>query len=437
MCIRDRSLAERANILNKIADVMESNLMLLAAAETIDNGKPIRETVNADMALAIDHFRYFAGCIRAEEGSIAEIDANTYAYHFKEPLGVVGQIIPWNFPLLMATWKIAPALAAGNCIVLKPAEQTPASINVLMELIGDLLPAGVLNIVSGYGLEAGKPLASSDRVAKVAFTGETTTGRLIMQYASQNLIPVTLELGGKSPNIFFEDIMQADDAYFDKCLEGFTLFALNQGEVCTCPSRALIQESIYDAFMEKALKRVAAITQGNSLQMETMIGAQASTEQMEKISSYLKLGKDEGAEVLAGGNVAKLNSGLENGYYIEPTVFKGNNKMRIFQEEIFGPVVSVTTFKDEAEALEIANDTLYGLGAGVWSRDANLAFRMGRGIQAGRVWTNCYHAYPAHAAFGGYKQSGIGRENHKMMLDHYRQTKNLLVSYDPNKLGFF
>jgi aldehyde dehydrogenase len=431
------SLAERANILNKIADVMESNLMLLATAETIDNGKPIRETVNADMALAVDHFRYFAGCIRAEEGSIAEIDANTYAYHFKEPLGVVGQIIPWNFPLLMATWKIAPALAAGNCIVLKPAEQTPASINVLMELIGDLLPAGVLNIVSGYGLEAGKPLASSDRVAKVAFTGETTTGRLIMQYASQNLIPVTLELGGKSPNVFFEDIMQADDAYFDKCLEGFTMFALNQGEVCTCPSRALIQESIYDAFMEKALKRVAAITQGNSLQMETMIGAQASTEQMEKISSYLQLGKDEGAEVLAGGNVAKLNSGLENGYYIEPTVFKGNNKMRIFQEEIFGPVVSVTTFKDEAEALEIANDTLYGLGAGVWSRDANLAFRMGRGIQAGRVWTNCYHAYPAHAAFGGYKQSGIGRENHKMMLDHYRQTKNLLVSYDPNKLGFF
>jgi aldehyde dehydrogenase len=416
---------------------MEANLMLLATAETIDNGKPIRETVNADMALAIDHFRYFAGCIRAEEGSIAEIDANTYAYHFKEPLGVVGQIIPWNFPLLMATWKVAPALAAGNCIVLKPAEQTPASIMVLMELIGDLLPAGVLNIVSGYGLEAGKPLASSDRIAKIAFTGETTTGRLIMQYASQNLIPVTLELGGKSPNVFFEDIMQADDAYFDKCLEGFTMFALNQGEVCTCPSRALIQESIYDAFMEKALKRVDAITQGNSLQMDTMIGAQASTEQMEKISSYLKLGKDEGAEVLAGGNVAKLNSGLENGYYIEPTVFKGNNKMRIFQEEIFGPVVSVTTFKDEAEALEIANDTLYGLGAGVWSRDANLAFRMGRGIQAGRVWTNCYHAYPAHAAFGGYKQSGIGRENHKMMLDHYRQTKNLLVSYDPNKLGFF
>ena len=431
------SLAERANILNKIADVMEANLMLLATAETIDNGKPIRETVNADMALAVDHFRYFAGCIRAEEGSIAEIDANTYAYHFKEPLGVVGQIIPWNFPILMATWKVAPALAAGNCVVLKPAEQTPASIMVLMELIGDLLPAGVLNIVSGYGLEAGKPLASSNRIAKIAFTGETTTGRLIMQYASQNLIPVTLELGGKSPNVFFEDVMREDDAYLDKCLEGFTMFALNQGEVCTCPSRALIQESIYDAFMEKALKRVNAITQGNSLQMDTMIGAQASTEQMEKIASYLTLGKDEGAEVLAGGNVAKLNSGLENGYYIEPTVFKGNNKMRIFQEEIFGPVVSVTTFKDEAEALEIANDTLYGLGAGVWSRDANLAFRMGRGIQAGRVWTNCYHAYPAHSAFGGYKQSGIVRENHKMMLDHYRQTKNLLVSYDPNKLGFF
>ena len=430
-------ITTRSNILNKIADVIEKNLNLLATAECLDNGKPIRECMAADLPLVVDHWRYFAGVIRAEEGSIAEISNNQYSYNFHEPLGVVGQIIPWNFPLLMATWKLAPALAAGNCVVLKPAEQTPASINVLMELIGDLLPAGVLNIVSGYGLEAGKPLASSDRVAKVAFTGETTTGRLIMQYASQNLIPVTLELGGKSPNIFFEDIMQADDAYFDKCLEGFTMFALNQGEVCTCPSRALIQESIYDAFMEKALKRVAAITQGNSLQMETMIGAQASTEQMEKISSYLKLGKDEGAEVLAGGNVAKLNSGLENGYYIEPTVFKGNNKMRIFQEEIFGPVVSVTTFKDEAEALEIANDTLYGLGAGVWSRDANLAFRMGRGIQAGRVWTNCYHAYPAHAAFGGYKQSGIGRENHKMMLDHYRQTKNLLVSYDPNKLGFF
>ena len=430
------SLTERANLLNKIADVMESNINLLAAAETLDNGKPIRESINADIALAIDHFRYFAGVIRAEEGSISEINSNTYSYHFKEPLGVVGQIIPWNFPILMAVWKLAPALAAGNCVVLKPAEQTPASIMVLMDLIGHLIPPGVVNIVCGYGLEAGKPLASSKRVAKVAFTGETTTGRLIMQYASQNLIPVTLELGGKSPNVFFENVMSSDDAFFDKCLEGFTMFALNQGEVCTCPSRALIQESIYDKFMEKALDRVAAIKQGNPLEMDTMIGAQASTEQMEKISSYLKLGKDEGADVLAGGNVKAID-GLSNGYYIEPTVFKGNNKMRIFQEEIFGPVVSVTTFKDEAEALEIANDTLYGLGAGVWTRDGNQAFRMGREIQAGRVWVNCYHDYPAHAAFGGYKQSGIGRETHKMMLEHYRQTKNVHVSYDPNALGFF
>ena len=431
------SLGERSNILNRIANVMEENLQLLAAAETIDNGKPIRESVNADLALAVDHFRYFAGVIRAEEGSIAEIDANTYAYHFNEPLGVVGQIIPWNFPLLMATWKIAPALAAGNCVVLKPAEQTPASIMVLMELIGELLPPGVLNIVQGFGLEAGKPLAQSDRIAKIAFTGETTTGRLIMQYASQNLIPVTLELGGKSPNVFFEDVMQADDAFFDKCLEGFTMFALNQGEVCTCPSRALIQESIYDDFIARAIERVGKVVQGNPLDMNTMIGAQASTEQMEKIGSYLKLGRDEGAEALIGGEVAKMGAGLENGNYIQPTVFRGNNKMRIFQEEIFGPVLSVTTFRDEAEALEIANDTLYGLGAGVWTRDGSRAFRMGRAIQAGRGWTNCYHQYPAHAAFGGYKQSGIGRENHKMMLDHYRQTKNLLVSYDQNALGFF
>ncbi len=431
------SLAHLSNILNRIADVIESNTNLLAAAETIDNGKPIRESINADIALAVDHFRYFAGVIRAEEGSIAEIDHQTFAYHFNEPLGVVGQIIPGNFPLLMATWKIAPALAAGNCIVLKPAEQTPASIMVLMELIGDLLPAGVLNIVQGFGLEAGKPLAQSNRIAKIAFTGETTTGRLIMQYASQNLIPVTLELGGKSPNVFFEDVMQADDAYFDKCLEGFTMFALNQGEVCTCPSRALIQESIYDDFIARAIERVGKVSQGNPLDMNTMIGAQASTEQMEKITSYLKLGRDEGAEALIGGDRASLGSGLENGNYIQPTVFRGNNKMRIFQEEIFGPVLSVTTFKDEAEALEIANDTLYGLGAGVWTRDGSRAFRMGRAIQAGRVWTNCYHQYPAHAAFGGYKQSGIGRENHKMMLDHYRQTKNLLVSYDPNALGFF
>ncbi|CUI00065.1 aldehyde dehydrogenase [Leisingera aquaemixtae] len=430
------STTERANMLLKIAGIMEENTQLLAAAETLDNGKPIRESIHADLALCVDHWRYFAGCIRAEEGHISEIDADTYAYHIPEPLGVVGQIIPWNFPLLMAVWKLAPALAAGNCVVLKPAEQTPASIMVLAELIADVLPAGVLNIVNGFGLEAGKPLASSNRIAKIAFTGETTTGRLIMQYASQNLIPVTLELGGKSPNIFFEDVMSADDAYFDKCLEGFTMFALNQGEVCTCPSRALIQESIYDDFIARAIERVKAVKQGNPLSMDTMIGAQASAEQKEKIASYLQLGKDEGAELLTGGNVSALE-GLEGGNYIEPTVFKGHNKMRIFQEEIFGPVLSVTTFKDDAEALEIANDTLYGLGAGVWTRDTNRAFRFGRDIQAGRVWTNCYHAYPAHAAFGGYKQSGIGRENHKMMLDHYRQTKNLLVSYSPNALGFF
>jgi aldehyde dehydrogenase len=432
-----KSPTERANILMAIADIMEKNLDVIAIAETIDNGKPLRETTYADIPLAIDHFRYFASCIRAQEGSIGEIDHDTYAYHFHEPLGVVGQIIPWNFPILMAAWKLAPALAAGNAIVIKPAEQTPASIMVVMELIGHLLPPGVLNIINGFGLEAGKPLASSPRIAKIAFTGETTTGRLIMQYASQNLIPVTLELGGKSPNVFFEDVMDKDDSYFDKALEGFTLFALNQGEVCTCPSRALIQESIYDKFMERALKRVAAIKQDNPLDMSTMIGAQASSEQVEKIMSYVKIGQEEGAQLLIGGNRKKLGGELADGYYIEPTVFKGHNKMRIFQEEIFGPVLSVTTFKNEAEALEIANDTLYGLGAGVWTRNGNTAFRMGRGIKAGRVWTNCYHAYPAHAAFGGYKQSGIGRENHKMMLDHYQQTKNLLVSYSENKLGFF
>ncbi|GMG82447.1 aldehyde dehydrogenase family protein [Paralimibaculum aggregatum] len=431
------SQAERANVLNAIAQRMEDNLAALATAETWDNGKPIRETMAADIPLAIDHFRYFAGCIRAQEGSIAEIDADTVAYHFHEPLGVVGQIIPWNFPILMAVWKLAPALAAGNCVVLKPAEQTPASIMVLMELIADLLPPGVINVVNGFGLEAGKPLATSPRIAKVAFTGETTTGRLIMQYASQNLIPVTLELGGKSPNIFFADVMDADDAYFDKCLEGFAMFALNQGEVCTCPSRALVQESIYDRFIERAIARVGKIAQGSPLDSATMIGAQASSEQLEKILSYIDLGRQEGAELLTGGARATLNGGLEGGYYVQPTVFRGHNGMRIFQEEIFGPVLSVTTFRDEAEAMEIANDTLYGLGAGVWSRDANRCFRFGRGIQAGRVWTNCYHLYPAHAAFGGYKQSGIGRENHKMMLEHYQQTKNMLVSYSPNALGFF
>ncbi len=431
------SVAERANLLNQIAQRMEDNLELLAEAETWDNGKPIRETRAADLPLAIDHWRYFAGCIRAQEGTLSQIDNDTVAYHFHEPLGVVGQIIPWNFPLLMATWKLAPALAAGNCVVLKPAEQTPASILVWAELIGDLLPRGVLNIVNGFGLEAGKPLASSGRIAKIAFTGETTTGRLIMQYASQNLIPVTLELGGKSPNIFFADVLQEDDDFFDKALEGFTMFALNQGEVCTCPSRALIQESIYDRFMERALKRVAAVKQGNPLDSSTMIGAQASSEQLEKILSYMDIGRQEGAKVLIGGERNMLEGELEGGYYVQPTVFEGHNKMRIFQEEIFGPVVSVTSFKDEDEALEMANDTLYGLGAGVWSRDANRCYRFGRGIQAGRVWTNCYHAYPAHAAFGGYKQSGIGRETHSMMLDHYQQTKNMLVSYSPKKLGFF
>jgi aldehyde dehydrogenase len=431
------SVTERANILNKIADRIDANLEMLAYAETVDNGKPIRETMAADIPLAADHFRYFAGCIRAQEGSLSEIDENTVAYHFHEPLGVVGQIIPWNFPILMATWKLAPALAAGNCVVLKPAEQTPASIMVLMELIADLLPPGVLNIVNGFGLEAGKPLASNKRIAKIAFTGETTTGRLIMQYASQNIIPVTLELGGKSPNVFFADVAAADDDFFDKAIEGFVLFAFNQGEVCTCPSRALIQASIYDRFMERALKRVAAIKQGNPLDTETMLGAQASQEQIEKILSYLDIGKQEDAQCLIGGARAQLGGDLSGGFYVQPTVFKGHNKMRIFQEEIFGPVLAVTTFKDEAEALAIANDTLYGLGAGVWSRDGNVAYRMGRAIKAGRVWTNCYHAYPAHAALGGYKQSGIGRENHKMMLDHYQQTKNLLVSYSPKALGFF
>ncbi|MFD0694432.1 aldehyde dehydrogenase [Paenibacillus sp. GCM10027628] len=431
------SVAERANLLNKIADRMEANLELLAVAETWDNGKPVRETLAADVPLAIDHFRYFAGCIRAQEGGLSQLDNDTVAYHFHEPLGVVGQIIPWNFPLLMATWKLAPALAAGNCVVLKPAEQTPASILVWLELVEDLLPPGVVNVVNGFGQEAGKPLASSSRIAKIAFTGETTTGRLIMQYASQNIIPVTLELGGKSPNLFFEDVMAQDDAFLNKAIEGFVLFALNQGEVCTCPSRALIQESIYDAFMEKALKRVAAIKQGNPLDTETMIGAQASTEQVEKILSYINIGQQEGAECLIGGGRAAMSGDIVDGYYIQPTVLKGHNKMRIFQEEIFGPVVSVTTFKDQEEALAIANDTLYGLGAGVWTRDMNTAYRMGRSIEAGRVWTNCYHAYPAHAAFGGYKVSGIGRENHRMMLDHYQQTKNLLVSYSPNALGFF
>jgi aldehyde dehydrogenase len=431
------SPAERANILLKIADRLEQNLEKLAYAETIDNGKPIRETLNADIPLAVDHFRYFAGCVRAQEGTLSEIDHNTIAYHFHEPLGVVGQIIPWNFPILMAAWKLAPALGAGNCVVLKPAESTPISILVLTELIADLLPPGVLNIVNGYGREAGMPLATSKRIAKIAFTGSTATGRVIAQAAATNLIPATLELGGKSPNIFFDDVMAEDDAFLDKAIEGMVLFAFNQGEVCTCPSRALIQESMYDRFIERAVKRVAAIKQGSPLDTDTMMGAQASQLQMDKIMSYLQVGKEEGAQVLIGGDRANLGGELSGGYYIQPTLFKGHNKMRIFREEIFGPVLAVTTFKTEQEALEIANDTPYGLGAGVWTRDGSRAYRFGRGIQAGRVWTNCYHAYPAHAAFGGYKESGIGRETHKDMLDHYQQTKNLLVSYSPNKLGFF
>ena len=431
------SVAERAQVLNRIADRIEENLEMLAVAETWDNGKPVRETLAADMPLAVDHFRYFAGAVRAQEGTLSQIDEDTTAYHFHEPLGVVGQIIPWNFPILMAVWKLAPALAAGNAIVLKPAEQTPASIMVLMELLSDILPAGVLNVVNGFGVEAGKPLASSPRIRKIAFTGETTTGRLIMQYASQNLIPVTLELGGKSPNIFFADVAQENDAFYDKALEGFNMFALNQGEVCTCPSRAIIQDSFYDSFMSDALARTAQIIQGNPLDTNTMVGAQASNDQLEKILSYMDIAHQEGAKVLTGGERLTLDGDLADGFYVKPTVFEGTNNMRIFQEEIFGPVVSVTRFSDYGEAMAIANDTLYGLGAGVWSRNGNTAYRAGRDIQAGRVWVNNYHAYPAHAAFGGYKSSGIGRENHAMMLDHYQQTKNLLVSYAENKQGFF
>lgn len=431
------SPADRARVLNRVADAMEANLELLARAESWDNGKPIRECMAADLPLAIDHFRYFAGAIRAQEGRLSQIDDDTVAYHFHEPLGVVGQIIPWNFPILMAAWKIAPALAAGNCIVLKPAEQTPASIMVLAGIIGDLLPAGVLNIVNGYGQEAGKALATSPRIAKIAFTGATSTGRQIMRYATENLIPVTLELGGKSPNIFFADIADEDDDFFDKAVEGALMFALNQGEVCTCPSRALVHESVYDRLMERATQRLKAIRQGNPLDSQTMIGAQASQEQLDKILNYIEIGRSEGAEVVAGGGRALTDTALSGGYYVAPTILRGTNDMRVFQEEIFGPVLAVTTFRDDEEAIRIANDTAYGLGAGVWSRDINRCYRAGRAIQAGRVWTNCYNLYPAHAAFGGYKQSGIGRENHLMMLAHYQNVKNLLVSYSPKALGFF
>lgn len=431
------SVQNRSNILLKIADRIEANLEKLAVAETWDNGKAIRETLNADIPLAADHFRYFAGCLRAQEGTMGEIDENTVAYHFHEPLGVVGQIIPWNFPLLMAAWKLAPALAAGNCVVMKPAEQTPVSILILVELIADLLPAGVLNIVNGFGREAGQALGTSKRIAKIAFTGSTPVGSLIMKYAAENIIPSTVELGGKSPNIFFEDIMQQEQDYINKCAEGMVLAFFNQGEVCTCPSRAVIQESIYDEFIAVVMERAKLIKRGNPLDTETQVGAQASQEQFDKILSYVEIGKQEGAQLLMGGGIEQLGAEFNNGFYIEPTLMKGHNKMRIFQEEIFGPVVSVTTFKDEAEALEIANDTEFGLGAGLWTRDMNLAYRMGRAIQAGRVWTNCYHHYPAHAAFGGYKKSGVGRETHKIALEHYQQTKNLLVSYSTSPLGFF
>ena len=433
------SVTERSNMLLKLADGIEANLEAIAIAESYENGKPVRETLAADIPIAIDHLRYFAGVIRAQEGGISQIDEDTVAYHFHEPLGVVGQIIPWNFPILMAIWKIAPALAAGNCIVLKPAEQTPASVLYMLDLIGaaDILPKGVLNVVNGFGVEAGKPIASNPRIDKVSFTGETTTGRLIMQYASENIIPVTLELGGKSPNIFFADIMDEDDDFLDKAVEGLVMFALNQGEVCTCPSRALVHESIYDEFMKRCIARVKAIKMGNPLDTDTMIGAQASSDQLEKILSYLDIGKKEGAKVLVGGELAKHDGDMANGYYVQPTIFEGTNDMRVFQEEIFGPVLAVTTFKDDEEAMTLANDTLYGLGAGVWTRNGTRAYRFGRGIKAGRVWTNCYHLYPAHSAFGGYKQSGIGRENHLMMLDHYQQTKNMLVSYSPKAMGFF
>lgn len=431
------SAAERSNMLLAIADRMQQNLEKLAVAETWDNGKAVRETLAADIPLAIDHFRYFAGCLRAQEGTMAEIDSSTVAYHIHEPLGVVGQIIPWNFPILMAAWKLGPALAAGNCVVLKPAEQTPASILILMELIQDILPPGVVNVVNGYGEEAGQALATSQRIAKIAFTGSTQVGQQVLKCAADSLIPSTVELGGKSPNIYFKDIMQQEDDYLSKCVEGMVLAFFNQGEVCTCPSRALIQEDIYQDFISLVLERSKTIVRGNPLDTETQVGAQASLEQFERIMSYIEIGRQEGVEVLLGGQAEKLSGGLDRGYYIQPTMLLGRNDMQVFQEEIFGPVIGITTFKDEAEALAIANDTEYGLGAGVWTRDMNLAYRMGRNIQAGRVWTNCYHAYPAHAAFGGYKKSGIGRETHKKALEHYQQTKNLLVSYSTSPLGFF
>jgi aldehyde dehydrogenase len=431
------SATERAGVLNKIADAIDANREMLAVAESWENGKPVRETLNADIPLAADHFRYFAAAARGVEGRLTVLDDNTTAYHYQEPLGVVAQIIPFNFPILMAAWKLAPALAAGNCSVIKPASPTPWSILKLMEVIQDVVPPGVINVITGPGAEVGKALATSPKIAKIGFTGETVTGRLMMQYAAQNLIPVTLELGGKSPNIFFDDVMAHDDAFLNKAVEGLLLYAFNKGEVCTAPSRALIQESIYEEFMDRCLARIAAITQGNPLDETTMIGPQVSQQQLTKVAGYVDIGREEGAQVLIGGKRADVGGQFKDGYYFEPTVLKGHNKMRVFQEEIFGPVLAVTTFRDEAEALEIANDSVYGLGSGVWTRDANRIARMSRGIQAGRVWVNCYHQYPAGAAFGGYKISGIGRENHQMMLSLYSQTKNVLVSTDEHAMGLF
>ena len=433
----EKSAAGRAEVLNAVADAIEKNAEMLAVAESWENGKPVRETLAADIPLVVDHFRYFAAAARAEEGRSTEIDKDLIAYHFREPLGVVGQIIPFNFPLLMGAWKLAPALAAGNCSVLKPASPTPWSILKLMEVIEDIVPPGVINVVNGPGGKIGQALAANTRIAKISFTGETTTGRQILQYAAQNLIPSTVELGGKSPNIFFKDVMAEDDDFLQKAIEGLVLYAFNKGEVCTCPSRALVHADIYDEFMARCLDRIADIKQGNPLDTETQIGPQVSDAQLQKIGSYVQIGRDEGAKVLIGGERAYVEGEFRDGYYFQPTVLEGTNKMRVFQEEIFGPVLAVTRFTDEADALAIANDTLYGLGAGVWTRDGSRAYRMGRAIKAGRVWTNCYHQYPAGAAFGGYKISGIGRETHRMMLDHYSQTKNLLVSYSSKPLGLF
>jgi len=431
------SVTERSNILLKIADRIEENIEELAVAETWENGKPIRESLNADLPLVIDQFRYFAGCVRAQESGMSEIDSNTLSYHLKEPVGIVGQIIPWNFPLLMAAWKLAPAIASGCCSILKPAEQTPCTVLILMSLIGDLLPPGVVNVVNGYGDEVGRALASSSRINKLAFTGSTEVGASILSCAAQSIIPCTVELGGKSPNIFMEDVMSQGESYINKAVEGVLMAFLNQGEVCTCPSRALIQSSIYDDLMDRVLDRANKIKQGNPLDTDTMVGAQVSSEQLDKVMGYMHVACNEGAKVLLGGQTATVPENLANGYYVQPTILEGKNSMQVFQEEIFGPTLAVTSFDSVEEALEIANDTVYGLGAGVWTRDMNQARFLAKGIEAGRIWVNCYHLYPAHTAFGGYKKSGVGRECHGMSLDNYQQTKSVVVSYDESPMGFF